>query len=290
MRLKQIYLLPVVLLLAACVQASTRTPGIASHEIDTERNYQQQLVMQEKLRQQEVKSENRVKMLERLQRVYKPIGRAALDLCTDMQLQKEGQICIYEVVLEEEGPLNAYTDGNTIHVTPAMVSFADTDDELALVLAHETAHNLMRHVDGKMQNAIFGGLVGLLLDGVAASQGVNTQGEFTKIGMNAGVLSYSQDFEREADYIGMYLMARAKRNYHQAPDLWRRMSIRNPEAIYLSTSHPSNPERFVMMDKVAAEIDQKKTERLSLLPELRPQETAYTSQATPAYPSKRGSR
>lgn len=42
--------------------------------------------------------------------------------------------------------INAWTDGNTITFTTAILDFFQNDDEAAGVLAHEMAHVMMRHV------------------------------------------------------------------------------------------------------------------------------------------------
>ena len=83
------------------------------------------------------------------------------------------------------------------------------------------AHNAMGHIDAKMANAMAGAGVGLIFDILAAVAGVNTGGDFMRVGMNAGAGAYSQSFEAEADYVGLYLMARARMAVDEVPDFWR---------------------------------------------------------------------
>lgn len=85
-----------------------------------------------------------------------------------------------------------------------------SDEELATVVSHEIAHNAMKHIDAKMQNATAGAFFGAILDIFAATQGVNTGGEFTSQFAQLGAMTFSQEFEREADYVGMYILALAK--------------------------------------------------------------------------------
>ncbi|NBO18897.1 MAG: peptidase M48 Ste24p, partial [Proteobacteria bacterium] len=110
-------------------------------------------------------------------------------------------------------------------------------------------------------------LLGVAVDALAGSQGYGTNGEFTKMGASAGVLRYSAPFELEADYVGMYIMARAGFDITQAPGLWRRMSLENPQGIYNSTTHPTHAERFVALNKTINEITSKKKIGMELLPE-----------------------
>ena len=150
-----------------------------------------------------------------------------------------------------------------------MLRFVADDDELAAVLAHEIAHNAMRHIQAQQKNSALGGLFGAIIDIAAATQGVNTNGEFTKTGMNVGSIVFSQDFEREADYVGMYLLARAGRSTARAPNLWRRMAQENPGSIKYASTHPTMAERFVRLEQASREIEQKIARGEELTPEMR---------------------
>lgn len=179
------------------------------------------------------------------------------------------KVCDYSVVLIDDQSINAYADGKNIIITRGMLNFTKTDEELALVLSHELAHNSMGHVKSKTQNAVVGGLIGLIVDVAAAYGGVNTQGTFTDIGMRAGAAVYSVDFEREADYVGIYFMAHSGYSIKEAPNFWRRMAIEHPNSIQIRTTHPTSPERFVALEKSIEEVNLKQQQQLALLPELK---------------------
>jgi len=175
--------------------------------------------------------------------------------------------CSYTTAAVKSDVLNAWADGRQINVTTAMMRFAGSDDELAVVVSHELAHNAMRHMDAKKKNATFGAILGAALDVAAASQGVNTGGGFTRSGAEAGAASYSQDFEREADYVGMYILARAGLRYVDAPNFWRRMGQESPGSIRYASTHPTSAERFIRLYKTVAEIQGKVASGAPLLPE-----------------------
>lgn len=63
-------------------------------------------------------------------------------------------------VLVDSNELNAWSDGRYIAVTTRMMRFAGSDDELAFVVAHEMAHNILKHSGrfgkGKLLLAEFG--------------------------------------------------------------------------------------------------------------------------------------
>lgn len=178
--------------------------------------------------------------------------------------------CNYRTVVTRDGELNAYADGSAVFVTSAMMRFAD-DRELAAVIAHEISHNAMGHIDAKMKNAAFAGFFGLLADVAMAYSGVNTGGYHTNQMMQAGAMIFSQDFENEADYVGMYILARADKPLDGAPNIWRHMAMANPGSIAMASSHPTTAERFVRMEKAIEEIEAKLAAGAELSPELRSQ-------------------
>ena len=111
--------------------------------------------------------------------------------------------CDYPVRLDSQNTVNAFADGNQIYITRGMLRFVDNPGELATVVAHELAHNMMGHRAAKETNMIAGAGVGLVFDILAAVAGVNTGGDFMRIGAEAGGGAFSQDFEAEADYVGV---------------------------------------------------------------------------------------
>lgn len=176
-------------------------------------------------------------------------------------------VCDYGLVALKSTELNAFADGKTVYVTSAMLRFAATDDELAIVLGHEIAHNAMHHMDAKKRNAGLGALFGAVLDGLAASQGVYTGGSFSQDFAAMGAQVFSQQFESEADYVGLYILARGGRPFASSADFWRRMGTENPGSIKFASSHPTTAERFLRLEKTSAEIQQKQASGAALMPE-----------------------
>lgn len=176
--------------------------------------------------------------------------------------------CRYDTHLVEGDKVNAFTDGEQVGITTGMVRFANNDDELALVLGHEYAHNVLDHKSRRTGNVVVGTILGALLDIGLAAAGVNTGGAGMRAGAEAGGLVYSQAFEIEADYLGLYFAARAGVDISKAPDFFRRMGIEHPGSIrenFLAT-HPSSPERAAAMEAVVQEIQQKLKSGEALVP------------------------
>ncbi len=175
-------------------------------------------------------------------------------------------VCKYGLLLKRDDIKNAYADGERIVVHSGLMDFFKTDEEAALVISHELAHNAMGHIDAKKQNLTMAGLAGLVIDLAAAFAGVNTEGQFTDIAARAGAAAYSAEFEQEADYVGLYFMALAGYEIDNAANFWRRMAIQNPESITMKTSHPTTPERFLAIEHAVDEIKNKKQAGLPLEP------------------------
>lgn len=172
------------------------------------------------------------------------------------------KICPFTFSLITEDSINAWTDGQKIFVTTGLMRFIQSDEELALVLGHELAHAILNHVQKTMGNKILGTILDVI---VIATTGIDTHGAFGTL----GGLIFSKDFEREADYVGTYIVARAGYNISNAPDLWRRMAVEYPGSIkdkFLAT-HPSSPERYLLIEKTVKEIKEKQEKGLPLIPE-----------------------
>jgi beta-barrel assembly-enhancing protease len=176
------------------------------------------------------------------------------------------EVCAYPVVhriksSQDNTEINAYADGKKVTILPGMTRFATTDAEMALVLGHELAHNILEHPDKTAQNMNIGRIFDTVLD---VAQAVNTGGadmtaNVPNYGEALGRLAYSKAFEREADYLGLYLTARAGYDISGAAGFWRRMAAEVDGGPKLwGTTHPTTPERFLNLEATAREIAAKR--------------------------------
>ncbi len=167
--------------------------------------------------------------------------------------------CPYILLTEKSKEVNAFADGNKIYITTAIESLADKDQELALVIGHEMAHNTMEHINKKTANVVLGSLADV---GIGILTGVQSD-LFTQVGAGA----YTQSFEAEADYYGIYYTARAGYDVSEAPELWRKMATKSPNSIHLEGStHPSSAKRYLALKASAEEIMEKKKKGQPLTP------------------------
>jgi len=163
----------------------------------------------------------------------------------DLSFQRNGQAlqarvipqtgCGYEVQLDPSDELNARADGKRLFITTAIASFAATDDELALILSHELAHHVLGHRSWHE----------------AEDDGRQAQDVPSFRPMAGGG-------ERQADRVGLFLMARAGFDPGVAPDFWRRFGDHNWRVRYPQLGHPSAGARAEALELVVAEIERLK--------------------------------
>ncbi len=151
--------------------------------------------------------------------------------------------CAYQTEVLPGPELNASADGQRVFISTAMVSFADTDARLALVLGHELAHDLLHHHQR--------------LDHAGFARGV--------LGVFGSTPSSLVLTEKEADYVGLYLAARAGYDISEAPDYWR--SFPASVEVTLDWTHPSITERIAALTATRDEIDHKRAAGAPLLPD-----------------------
>ena len=261
--------------LAACSTPSTDHPSYTTDELRAEQDAQSRAAKEAPLYFNDKKTYG-YKQIDALDERMRPVAErvriAASKLCEDMRNgaeETDEDNCIFTINMDpHKHALNAYANGKMAVIYPAMVDFLKSNDQLAFVLSHEMAHNVMHHIDKQKSNANYGLAIGMLGDIAAGMERVNSKGAFSKTGANAATRTYSPEFEAEADYVGLYIMARAGYNIDKAPDVWRIMSQTQPDAIYVTTTHPNNPARTIAMTKTVAEIHAKQRAHQPLIPNI----------------------
>jgi Zn-dependent protease with chaperone function len=182
--------------------------------------------------------------------------------------------CKYPAELKFDESLNASADGTKINVNTGLFNYLSNDGEIAFIVGHELSHNILQHVQKKEGNAAAGAAAGLLVDVGLAVVGINSGGLGTRLGTQAGAIAYSKEFEAEADYLSLYLLARSGFDIASGQNALRRMGYEKPSAqaqVYFST-HPSTPERAAAMQLTVNEITSKNDRHEALLPTTLPGE------------------
>jgi predicted Zn-dependent protease len=150
--------------------------------------------------------------------------------------------------------------GGPVYVSRGLLSFVNSEDELAGVIAHEIGHVAARHAVGRVSlaapfvllAAIPGAIVGTVsqtLGAVVAAPGAIAGG--------LAVSSYSRGQELDADKIGMEMVAKAGWDpvalaaILHAIERSVELERGKPRKQHLFDSHPATPARIAQVEKVA---------------------------------------
>ena len=263
---RQLLALAGALLLAACATPMTNAPNVTQAELQAEQAWEQSAALSDPFPPIVEPVYPNKKMKARLAAVSARVNPQAVKLCNEIRGLQPDRSCSFHLMIQGTKGVNAYADGKNVVISAPMMVFADKDTYLAFVLAHELSHNIMEHQKRQGNNVLLGTLLGAVGDIAADMHGANTQGAFGNMGAQMAQLNYSPSFEAEADYIGLYILARAGYPIEQAPNFWRAMAQYEPQGIYARSTHPTNPERFVAMKKTIEEIRAKQRAKQPLLP------------------------
>lgn len=131
--------------------------------------------------------------------------------------------CLGRVRLARSTQVNAFATGRTVVMTTAMLRFLRGDDELAVVLGHELAHNIFGHRQMRNEEGILRGL------------GIKPSAVWKR--------------EEAADRFGLRLMSASGYDLDSAIPFWRRYLGKYDWFPQIFRSHPSLGAR----ERIAAE-------------------------------------
>ncbi len=160
-------------------------------------------------------------------------------------------------LMTDEQEINASAEqGRRVFVTYGLLRFVNSDDELAVVLGHELAHHTRHHLPKEMGTSILTSLVGItaavgaeiLVPGIGTPVLRGVKGAFDS--------TFSQDFEREADDVGLRYVYAAGYDVDAGRRVWERFAVEVPRSMtqHLFSTHPTSPERLLRMEKTAAAL------------------------------------
>jgi hypothetical protein len=173
----------------------------------------------------------------------------------------------YAILVDsQDRSINAYAAPGRVILSHRLVSFCLNDDELAVVIGHELAHQSQGHlVRGAGQRHV-GGLVGRVWKFVGgfATQTLNGLMDWRRavwidegappVVKDAVVSAFSREDEREADTYGLWYAYQAGYDLDKGLAIWERLGaiMHDPfEQTYFLDSHPAPLERLARLQKVA---------------------------------------
>lgn len=171
-----------------------------------------------------------------------------------LSVERQGKSLVIDLPAERACPANvelvpgkrlsASADGKTVHVSTALATFAGSDDAVAVPIAHELAHNILRHPQKLDARGVKRGLLAPLGKSRAAIRAT----------------------EEEADVFAAYMLARAGYDLDAALDFWRRYGTKTDLGIFNDGTHPGKKARLDLARKTVAEIRAKQAAGQPLVP------------------------
>jgi Zn-dependent protease with chaperone function len=175
-----------------------------------------------------------------MQRRVTAIGRRFVSIAT------RKNIPYTFTVLRNDKVLNAFAaPGGPIFVTTKLVQTTANDAELAYVLGHEAAHIERRHIAKSIEKQQKVGLAAGILGAILGNKGGNLLGTAVNVTYKLWESGYSRDQERDADVIGVRMMARLGYDPRRAPTMLMKLNEGGRSGAldkYLG-SHPSPASR-----------------------------------------------
>lgn len=205
----------------------------------------------------------------KVQAIFDRLEPGARRICYEMGEDN----CEWELRYSNDPGLNAFAAGaDTIVIQKGVLSYAENDEEIAMVVAHEMGHHAANHIAETQMNAVSGAVVGGLVLGAlgaaVTSGGGYSSGERSAritdsalagagIGALVGRLRYSKDQENEADYLAAYILESGGYDARNARTMWAKLAragrTEHGERHSVNT-HPDPAERLARWDVTVREV------------------------------------
>lgn len=247
-------------LLSACSGIETRMPEVnALQEQDALAEIQSQ---PSNIRLNPLSSTEARQLLDS---VYLRLIPAATEVC---EFAKEQEECWWSVEYSDDPSLNAYAiNENDVVVFHGVMEYAQTEAEVAMVVAHEIGHHIAEHIEEDERKAAAGAVIsGLAVALLSASAGPcydpsceqsqqQAVQDMVELGATIGAHSYSVSQEEEADLFSTYILSRAGYDLVEARSMVVKMGVLSgKDSTGFFASHPAGPRRLAAFDQNVKQV------------------------------------
>lgn len=183
---------------------------------------------------------------EKAQRIEQYLQSLAISLLQSQPLPEGLHLTIHYLPSET---LNAFaTLGGNVYVLDGLIDAMDSENALAMVLAHEIAHILHRDPIVAMGRGLTVSLALASVTGFSNSGAADWL--IQQLGL-ATVMSFTRDQERAADAVALEMLQAHYGNVHGAETLFQLMSERSMEPPELLNTHPLSSRRLAAIEAFA---------------------------------------
>lgn len=190
------------------------------------------------------------------------------------------EVCDIPVTVAETDSINASTGGKSINVRRGLLTYFDDDDVVGFVLSHEIGHVVGEHISKQRRNSLVTGypfwgipvvVSASLFDSLFAGSlerfgGVERPPGQRAVTLLGNRILGTREFEREADYLGMYIAARAGLDISKAGEIFAGFAELSARSTYGENSHPVTADRMLALDFAREEIEAKQAAGEELVP------------------------
>lgn len=167
--------------------------------------------------------------------------------------------CAFAIDVGNTQHVNAYADGRRILLTRGLLDWLSTDEDVAVIIAREIAHNVLQHAKQLQQMATLSIVIDNLLlfkpDQVAANS-------------SNGIKITPEKMDQEADRLALFMLARAGYDTANFTRVMQKL-VQAPnasQAITYQTLHPWTDGRQSVIQTTIKEIRQKQLAKKALVP------------------------
>jgi len=167
--------------------------------------------------------------------------------------------CGFAIELGNSDNVNSYADGQRVMVTRGMLHFAQSDAQLAVLIAKGMAHNILGHAAAQ-RNV---GTISSVIDNLS-----HVRPDMSMLIGSAGIKAMPAELDAAADNLSLYMLARAGYPIEEAASFWKRLAATYPATVlngYVA-NHPATALRLAAIEKAGAEIKSKQGSKKSLMP------------------------
>ena len=161
----------------------------------------------------------------------------------------------FTVKIIDDDELNAFAlPGGYLYVNTGLILEAQTESELAGVLAHEIAHVTARHTTKQASKRTLFDLLSIPLIFVGGPVGYGIQ-QAMGLAVPLAFLKFSRDAEREADYLGMQYAYQANYDPTAMVDFLERIAQQDRSRVpTMFSTHPMTKDRIQRAQGEIAEV------------------------------------
>jgi Zn-dependent protease with chaperone function len=167
--------------------------------------------------------------------------------------------CAFAIDVGNTQNINAYADGRRILVTRGLLDWLSTDEDVAVIIAREIAHNVLQHAKQLQQMATLSIVIDNLLlfkpDQVAANS-------------SNGIKITPEKMDQDADRLALFMLARAGYDLASFTRVMQKLA-QVPNASQANTYpslHPWTEGRQSVVQATVKEIRQKQSAKKALVP------------------------